>query len=204
MIKNGVLFNFYENNLIEMRNLTPFRINVVIPKRFSNGQVVDKIVTYGNIEGRFGKITIADEIETVEVGAFSYCNAKEIVWPAKCLTIPDTCFFMSAIDSVKNVDNVTLVGEGVFRNAKIKEFSWPSGCETIPVGCFFQSSLETLKNIDHVTSIGALAFYEAVNLKLDLSKTQLLGISARAFTRVPKENITFPYYMDKDTSEVFE
>ena len=150
-VEDGVLFKMIPTGSIN----TP--IDAYIPHKLNNRTKINSLGTWF-CKGLYGKITIDDEIECVQEKAFYCAKAETIVWSAKCLTIPEMCFYSCTAKSILNIDNVEEVGYMAFNNAAITEIKWPSCCTKVPECCFYWSCLERITNIDHVKKIDRSAF----------------------------------------------
>lgn len=158
IIKDGVKYTVdMTNNYLHMMENVGELCDAFIPHVLEPGVIIDTID--GEFcRGRFGKITISDEISNIRPYAFYGAVIEEIVWPASHTSIPLECFQESTLGTVSNIDNVTHIGTSAFAGCAIKKLVWPSKCFEIPQKCFINGRVSDLTNVGHVSSIGDEAF----------------------------------------------
>ena len=148
-----------DNNSLSMVINEGPRCDLDIPNILPSGQKID--VIKGDIfRGKYGKITISNDIKQILACAFYEVDAEEVVWPDTCGYIPFGCFQNSNIGTISNIDQVVVVGECAFRGAKIGDIIWPSKCKEMPAQCFSSCHIRALYNTEHIVLIGEGAFYK--------------------------------------------
>lgn len=200
----GVKFVVNDDGILTAMKNPWFRKDVTIPSVLPNGQQI-KSLGAPFCYGKFGKITISDDIDHVNIGAFMGCDADEIVWSSKCELIPPICFVKSKVKKISNIDNVTTIHVCAFAASQIKSIDWPKDCLEIPEACFYASDIEEIRGLENVVRIGEKAFLETNNLKeLNLSANSICDVEKTALGGVPREKVTFPYYSDSDYEDAFK
>lgn len=155
--KGNIEFVVESGVLVKMIPMVNETIDAYIPKKLSDDVEIYAIGKHF-CKGRYGKITIDNDITKIGQEAFYYCFAEEIVWSNGCNIIPERCFKDSIIGRISNIDNVEIIEQRAFDTSSIKELDWPSSCDVIPRYCFNNSMLEHISGINNVKSIYDSAF----------------------------------------------
>ena len=140
---------------------------LIIPGESKNGdaivgmlsltKAINRLATRGCKE--ISRLVFNDKIVLVDLGALAYVKiVKSVVWPSKCKTIPEECFFNSSIENVENIDHVDTIKARAFAGSNIREVDWPVNAKTISTSTFLNSGLKVIRGIENVKTIFPEAF----------------------------------------------
>lgn len=164
-VENGIEFEIRGRTLVKMTGIKEG--DVCIPHEI-DGITITTLGSYflkgGSI---FDRIIVDDNIAFIEPMAFALADAKEVVWPKGCRTIPSKCFAMSKIKVLSNIYDVNEVKREAFQHCNIPHLVWPSRCYRIPAKCFLKANIGRISNIGHVETVGSEAFMGAVIKELE-------------------------------------
>lgn len=185
---------FYNETMItSIKCSTPLKENediaeLVIPSTFTHCNKcynVDSIgvLAFSKMKNKIVRLKIDDNIKTIFVQAFRNTNIEELIWPASCYVIPDSCFSESTIKKIKNIENVNRVDNLAFAKTKIQKINWPAKCKKIPSGCFFScSDLVQIEIPDTITNIDKEAFWGCTSLTSFYIPPKCQNLSKNCFT----------------------
>lgn len=199
----GVIFEISSGLLMGIYNPFPFKKDITIPSALPNGPAISALGPQF-VRGGFKTITISDGITKIHDEAFGDSVVKEVIWTVGCSVIPKFCFAGSEITKITNINHVASIGEFAFCGSNLKEIVWPDDIRIIPTGCFSGSKLESISNIQGVTIIEDEGFYNAKNLKINLSDCDINSLGVSCLSGIPRDNIRFPYYLPCNFGEAFE
>lgn len=110
---------------------------------------------------QINKLVIADSIRLIAARAFANLNAKTVVWPKACKSLPSNVFYGAKIEEIQGIEEVTDIANCAFiACSHLKHITWPTNCSVINPSTFANClELSSVDNINNVKEIKMRAFY---------------------------------------------
>ena len=142
------------------------------------------------------KITISNQVKSIDRNAFSGCTALTTVTFASgssLKTIGDEAFLgCTALKSITLPGSVTTIGSRIFKNTGLTAFTCPANITFLPSQMFDGSPIASVTlESSKLMGIGNSAFYNCSKLtSLDISKTGITEVNDWFGTNSAIENLT--------------
>ena len=186
-IKNGIAYNFLDENSVAIAPFSDYSGDIVIP---------DTV--------RFGGHTF--RVTEIAANAFYGSSIKSIVLPQSIATIGTSAFSNSGIKQIIIPKSVTSIGSGAFQNCmSLSSVDIPESVTTIGNKLFLNCiSLESVTINARITSISESMFENCIALNhVDIPET-VVTISTNAFKNSALNDIMIPQSVSSIGREAFK
>ena len=112
-------------------------------------------------KGKFDKITIGDNVETIDRNAFIMSTVTEVVFGDKAKEIPDNAFENAGVNKLTIGASIKRIGKRAFRMCSVGEITCKSPAFEVDDEAFYGplgNGLDTGEWLSHITKIGRRAF----------------------------------------------
>ncbi len=117
-------------------------------------------------KGKFDKITIGDNIETIDQNAFIMSSVEEVVFGDKAKEIPDNSFANASVHKLTIGASVKRIGKRAFSMCNVSEITCKSPAFEVDDQAFYNNSnLDTGEWLSHITKLGKRVFFMCHFLK---------------------------------------
>ena len=111
-------------------------------------------------KGHFDKVTVGENLESVDPFSFMYTTIDELVLNDKLKEVPDEAFAYTKVKKLTIGASIKRIGKGAFRMCNIQEVTCKSPAFRIDDEAFWHPNVTLAAGewLEHVTSIGIRAF----------------------------------------------
>jgi hypothetical protein len=156
-------------------------------------------------KGRFGKVTLGDNIEVIEPYTFMYTTINEVVLSDKMEVVPDQAFQLTGVKKLTIGSSVKRIGKQAFAHCSLKEVICKSPAFEVDDEAFFNcGSVDQGEWLGCITKLGAEAFAMA-KFKETPNFTNLVEIGSQAFASCTfeKEEFAIPPKLKSISPDAF-
>lgn len=117
-------------------------------------------------KGKFDKIIIGDNVETIDRNAFIMSTVNEVVFGDKAKEIPDNAFEYTDVRKLTIGASIKRIGKRAFRMCNVGEIICKSPAFEVDDEAFYNNtSLDTGEWLSHITKLGSRVFFMCYFLK---------------------------------------
>ena len=185
-IKNGIAYNFLDENSVAIAPFSDYSGDIVIPDTVRFGghtfrvtEIADSAFYSSSIES----IVLPQSITAIGTSAFSNSGIKQIIIPKSVTTIGNMLFRNCAsLESVTINSPLTKIVQSMFYGCTaLTDIDIPETVTAISDYAFSRSGLTNITIPSTVTSIGKNAFFKCVRLKTVTINARITNISESMF-----------------------
>lgn len=111
-------------------------------------------------KGKFDKITIGDNVETIDRNAFIMSTVTEVVFGDKAKEIPDNAFENASVRKLTIGASIKRIGKRAFSMCNVGEITCKSPAFEVDDQAFYNNSgLDTGEWLSHITKLGSRVFF---------------------------------------------
>ncbi|MCR5361713.1 MAG: C10 family peptidase [Bacteroidales bacterium] len=153
---------------------------------------IRRMAFYG--KGQFEKVTMGDNIESVDPFSFANTRINEVVLSDNLEQVPDNAFQLTGVKKLTIGKNVRRIGKKAFYMCPLTEVISRSPAFEVDDAAFAISKPDCGDWLGCITSLGDSAFFSATFVDKEPVFSNLVSIGDRAFAnaRFPRDNFKIP------------
>ena len=157
-------------------------------------------------KGHFGKLTLGENVESIDRFAFMGVSIKELVLSDKMVNVPDESFYTIPINKLTIGASVKSIGYRAFGLSGLSEITCKSEAFEVGDQAFFMcTNLDCGEWLSHITKIGKSAFTGA-NFHTAPDFKRLVEVGSKAFQscRFAGNTFTVPKTLKRIAPDAFD
>lgn len=157
-------------------------------------------------KGNFNKITLGDNIETIDHYAFIMSKIKEVVLSDKMEEVPDGSFEITGVSKLTIGANIKRIGNRAFRMCSISEVTCKSPAFEVGDQAFFLCMyIDSGDWLNHITKIGDKAFASVYFQTMpEFKNVEVIGAKAFDASRFPSNDFVIPSKLRSISPDAFD